>query len=147
MKSGYFLGSLFSNLSCWSKFNLPPVCCLNHLTGVAIYVTKLTWNCISLLRQANGSSRAWNNFDFNRMSFSALIIFVWYYNYNFLNWCNISPAQTFRRTQLELEVEVFFPCNTCLNAWTWCVEVVKSILYWCYIVCFLQKRKNWWKVM
>ena len=61
------------------------------------------------------------------MSFSALIIFFWYYNYIFLSWCNISPAQTFRKTQLELEVEVFFPFNTCLNAWTWCVEVVKNI--------------------
>ena len=81
------------------------------------------------------------------MSFSALIILFWYYNYIFLNWCNISPAQTFRKTQLELEVEVFFLCNTCLNAWTWCVEVVKSILYWCYIVCFLQKLKEFGKVM
>jgi len=37
------------------------------------------------------------------------------------------PAKTFRKTQLELEVEVFFPHNTCLNAWTWCIDVVKSI--------------------
>ena len=116
--------------------------------SLKIYVTKLTWNYISLLLgRANGSFHAWNNFDFWCLSARLLSSSGITITTDFLNWCKISPAQTFRKTQLELEVEVFFPCNTCLNAWTWCVEVVKSILYWCYIVCFLQKMTNWWKVM
>ena len=96
--------------------------------SLKIYVTKLTWNYISVqLRQANGSFHAWKNFDFWCLSARLLYSSGITITTDFLNWCKISPAQTFRKTQLELEVEMFFPCNTCLNAWTWCVEVMKNI--------------------
>ena len=77
--------------------------------SLKIYVTKLTWIYISLLlRQANGSSHAWNNFDFLYLSARLLSSSGITITTDFFSWCKIFPAQTFRKTQLELEVEVFF---------------------------------------
>ena len=75
------LGFPVLNLSFWSK--LKPSVLLS--CSLKIYVTKLTWNCISLLlRQANGSSYARNNFDFD------------VFQRAFLKWCKMFPPQTFR---------------------------------------------------
>ena len=81
MKGGYFLGSLFFNLSCWIKFNLP-FCCLNHLRSnrsneleiASAYCDKRT---VHLMHEIT--------LILILMSFSAFVSFFWYYNYSVLN--------------------------------------------------------------
>ena len=63
---GILWGVATARVPCFSAFpvgvSLRFVLLSNSLK---IYLTKVTWNYISLqLRQANGSSHAWNNFDF-----------------------------------------------------------------------------------